>query len=155
MYRWSEFWNFKPLGQTLTLFLGRAFRGSLYNLVLLLLLRTTDIRKKFNERIVNMFRKKHLGQGVCLRWETRSLKRAHLASLSGSCSRFEMLSDINSCDALYTFIQVRWSILNKYIIVCLASNRFRCVIIEIILRKVLSYITLTYFPTIKVHLFAN
>ena len=73
----------------------------LYILVFFLLLRTTDIRKKKNERIVKLFRKSR--RDVCLSQETRSLKRINLASLSGSCSQFEMLSDFNSLDALEPF----------------------------------------------------
>ena len=73
----------------------------LYILVFFLLLRTRDIRKKCNERIVKLFRKTR--RGVCLSQETRSLKRTNLASLSGSCSHFEMLSDFNSLDASEPF----------------------------------------------------
>ena len=74
----------------------------LYILVFFLLLRTTDIRKKkCNERIVKLFRKSR--RDVSLSQETRSLKRTNLASLSGSCSQFEMLSDFNSLDALEPF----------------------------------------------------
>ena len=46
MNRWSKFWNFKPLSQTLALFHGRAFLCNIHILVLFLLLRTTEIRKK-------------------------------------------------------------------------------------------------------------
>ena len=64
------------------------------------MLRTTEIRKKTSyKRIVKLFRKKHLRHGVCLSQETRSLKRTHLASLSGSCSQLEMLSEVSSLDA--------------------------------------------------------
>ena len=53
MNRWSKFWNFKPLSQTLALFHGRAFLCNIHILVLFLLLRTTEIRKKkINKRIV-------------------------------------------------------------------------------------------------------
>ena len=76
--------------------------GLLYILVSILLLRTTDIRKKkCNERIVKLFRKSR--RDVSLSQETRSLKRTNLASLSRSCSQFEMLSDFNSLDALEPF----------------------------------------------------
>ena len=47
--------------------------------------------KKFNNRIVKLFRKKRLGRSVCLSLVTRSLRYTHLASLLGSCSKFEML----------------------------------------------------------------
>ena len=40
---------------------------------------------------MKLFRKKLLGRRVCLSLVTRSLKRTHLASLSRSCSQFEML----------------------------------------------------------------
>ena len=47
--------------------------------------------KKCNNRIVKLFQKKCLGRGVCLSLVTRSLRHTHLASLLGSCSKFEML----------------------------------------------------------------
>ena len=88
MNRWSKFWNFKPLSQTLAFFHGRAFLCNIYILALFLLLRTTEIRKKkCNKRIVKLFRKKRLGHGVCLSQETRSLKCTHLESLSPSTNR--------------------------------------------------------------------
>ena len=68
-----------------------SFLGNLCIFGLFLLLRATEIPKKCNNRIVKLFRKKRLGRGVCLSLVTRSLKRTHLASLLGSCSKFEML----------------------------------------------------------------
>ena len=53
---------------------------------------------------MKLFRKKRLRHGVCLSQETRSLKRTHLASLSGSCSQLEMLSDVSSLDARWPFL---------------------------------------------------
>ena len=110
MHRWSKCLKFK-----------RAFLGNLCIFVLFLLLRTTEIRKKCNNRIVKLFRKKRLGGGVCLSLVTRSLKRTHLASLSGSYSQFEILLMLIHLmpDSLSTFVLV------------------------------------TFFPTIKVHLFTN
>ena len=97
MHRWSKCKNFK-----------RAFLCNLYIFVLFLLLRTTEIRKKCNNRIVKLFRKKRLGRGVCLSLVTRSLKRTHLASLLGSCSKFEMLQMLIHLmpDSLSTFVVV-------------------------------------------------
>ena len=130
MHRWSKCKNFK-----------RAFLCNLYIFVLFLLLRTTEIRKKCNNRIVKLFRKKRLGLGVCLSLVTRILKRTHLASLLGSCSKFEMLQMLIHLmpDSLSIFVVVCW--------LCLASNRLCCVISEIMLRHILSYITLNFFPT--------
>ena len=86
----------------------RAFLGNLCIFVLFLLLRTTEIRKKCNNRIVKLFRKKRLGGGVCLSLVTRSLKRTHLASLSGSYSQFEILLMLIHLmpDSLSTFVLV-------------------------------------------------
>ena len=50
--------------------------------------------KKCNNRIVKLFRKKRLGRGVRLSLVTRSLRHTHLASLLGSCSKFEMLQKL-------------------------------------------------------------
>ena len=88
--------------------------GNLCIFVLFLLLRTTEIRKKCNNRIVKLFRKKRLGGGVCLSLVTRSLKRTHLASLSGSCSQFEILLMLIHLmpDSLSTFVLVCWLIDN-------------------------------------------
>ena len=58
-----------------------SFLGNLCIFGLLLLLRATEIPKKFNNRIVKLFRKMRLGRGVCLSLVTRSLKRTHLMSL--------------------------------------------------------------------------
>ena len=67
----------------------------LYILVLFQLLRTKELQSC---KIISKTRR-----GVCLSQETRSLKRTNLASLSGSCSHFEMLSDFNSLDASEPF----------------------------------------------------
>ena len=88
---------------------------------------------------MKLFRKKRLRHGVCLSQETRSLKRTHLASLSGSCSQldcYRMLVHLMP-DSLSLFVLVRWLILKKSIILCLASNWLCCVIFEIMLGKVL------------------
>ena len=45
--------------------------------------------------------------------------------------------------------------LNNYTNFCLGNNRLCCVIFEIMLGKVFSYITLINFPTIMIYLFAN
>ena len=102
---------------------------------------------------MKLFRKKRLGRGVCLSLVTRSLKRTHLLSLSRSCSQFEMLQMLIHLmsDRLSTSVLVCWLIDN----LCLVSNRLCCVIFEIMLGKVSSYLSLTFFPKIKVHLFTN
>ena len=58
-----------------------SFMGNLCIFGLFLLLRDTEIPKKCNNRMVILFRKKHLERGVCLSLVTRSLKRTHLISL--------------------------------------------------------------------------
>ena len=130
-----------------------SFLGNLCIFGLFLLLRATEIPKKFNNRIVKLFRKMRLGRGVCLSLVTRSLKRSHLPSLSRSCSQFEMLQMLIHLmsDRLSTSVLVCWLIDN----LCLVSNRLCCVIFEIMLGKVSSYLSLTFFPKIKVHLFTN
>ena len=64
--------------------------------------------KKCNNGIVKLFRKKRLGRGVCLSLVTRSLKRTHLASLLGFCSKFEMLQMLIHLmpDSLSIFVAV-------------------------------------------------
>ena len=96
---------------------------SLQSLYLCFVFTATNYRnsKICNNGIVKLFLKKRLGRGVKLSLMTRNLKRTHLASLSGSCSQFEMLQMLT----------------------------------HLMLGKVSSYITLTFFPTIKVHVFAN
>ena len=85
------------------------------------------------------------------------MKGTDLASLSGSCSHFEMLSDFNSLDASEPFhIRPRELInIEQRDNFCLGNNRLCCVIFEIMLGKVFINITLVNFPTIMVHLFAN
>ena len=83
--------NFRPCTGGLNEKISKELLCNLYIFVLFLLLRTTEIRKKCNNRIVKLFRKKRLGRSVCLSLVTRSLRHTHLASLLGSCSKFEML----------------------------------------------------------------
>ena len=59
-----------------------------------------------------------------------SVKRLEVWSVL-ICSQLEILSDVNSFDALL----VRWLILNKQTIVCFASNPLCCIIFEIMLGK--------------------